>query len=265
MTDQVNRTIQRSFEVLDYLSAANRPVRLKEIVASLGYPTSSASDVLKSLVMLGYLNFDRDIMSYTLTPRITTLGTGLNDALWQDERIMLGLQRLAGLTGGTVGLGVQSDIYAQYITVIHSVKQPTYELRPGAIRPVTRSGIGWALLSQRDDEEIERLRRRVNAKQQDRALHVGAAALAAQIAGVRRTGYAFSRNTFHPGIGIIAMPLPRPVGGRWCAMGAAGTVEDLDRDEQAITAELREIVSGWQDSSDEKFAMAKIEGDPLNP
>jgi len=68
-----------------------------------------------------------------------------------------------------------------------------------------------------------------------------------------------------PGIGIIAMPLPRPVGGRWCAMGAAGTVEDLDRDEQAITAELREIVSGWQDSSDEKFAMAKIEGGPLNP
>ena len=110
MTDHVNRTIQRSFEVLDYLSAANRPVRLKEITASLGYPTSSASDVLKSLVMLGYLNFDRDTMSYTLTPRITTLGTGLNDALWQDERIMLGLQRLASLTGGTVGLGVQSDI-----------------------------------------------------------------------------------------------------------------------------------------------------------
>ena len=145
------------------------------------------------------------------------------------------------------------------------MKQPTYQLRPGAIRPLTRSGIGWALLSQRDDEEIERLRRRVNAKQADRALHVAAAALAAQIAVVRRTGYAFSRNTFHPGIGIIAMPLPRQVGGRWCAIGAAGTVVDLDRDEQAITAELREIVSGWRDRLDNNFAMAKIEGAPLNP
>ncbi len=243
MTEQANRTIQRAFEVLDYLSAENRPVRLKEITERFHYPVSSASGVLKSLVVLGYLNYNRDTMSYVLTPRINTLGTKVNDALWQDERVMSGLERLAALTGGQVGLGVQSDIYAQYINVVPAVKPVTYRLRPGAIRPVTRCGIGLALLSIRDDEEIERLRRRVNAKEQDRALHVGAAWLDAQIGEVRRQGYAFSRHIHHRGVGIIAMPLPYPVGGRWCAMGAAGTVSELDEMESAITAELRAIVA----------------------
>ena len=186
MRDQANRSIRRGFEVLDYLDAKNRPVRLKDITADLGYPTSSASGVLKSLVVLGYLNYDRDTMAYTLTPRITTLGTRLNDALWQDGQVTAMLERVGRLTGGTVGLGVQSDIYAQYITVRPPTQPVATHLRPGAIRPVTRCGIGWALLSLREDDEIERLRRRVNAKEPDGALHVGAAALGR--AGGRRAG-----------------------------------------------------------------------------
>ncbi|WP_158743823.1 IclR family transcriptional regulator [Acidisphaera sp. L21] len=243
MAEAANRTIQRTFEVLDYLDGKNRPVRLKDITTDLGYPASSASGVLKSLVVLGYLNFDRDTMSYTLTPRINTLGTKLNDAVWQDGRIMAALERLGALTGGRVGLGVQSDIYAQYITVLPARRSSApYPLRPGAIRPLTRCGIGWALLSLRDDDEVERLRRRVNAKEEDPARRISAATLAAQIEEVRRTGYAFSRHNFHTGVGMIAMPLPRPVGGRQYAMGAAGTVEELDASEIAIRAELRAIM-----------------------
>ena len=242
MAEGANRTIRRVFEVLDYLDGRNCPVRLKDVTADLGYPVSSASDVLKSLVVLGYLNFDRDTMSYTLTARVTTLGTRLNDALWQDRPLMAALERLHALTGGTTGLGVQSDVYAQYITVIHAAEPASYQLRAGAIRPLTRCGIGWALLSLRDDDEIERLRRRVNAKEADPAQQVGAEALTESIRTVRRRGYAFSRHTWHPGVGIIAMPVPHPVGGRWCALGAAGSVDELDRAERAIAAELRAAV-----------------------
>ncbi len=244
MAEQANRTIRRTFEVLDYLDARNRPVRLRDVTTDLGYPASSASGVLKSLVVLGYLNYDRDTLSYTLTSRITTLGTRLNEPLWQDARVMSALERLGRLTGSMVGLGVQSDIYAQYITVVPAIRPVPYQLRPGAIRPVTRCGIGWALLSLRDDAEIERLRRRVNAKEDDRSLHVPAGRLQAQIARVRRTGYAFSRHTWQPGFGIIAMPLPRPVGGRWCAIGVAGSVDALDAAEAVIAPELRDAVLG---------------------
>ncbi|MGI4946248.1 MAG: IclR family transcriptional regulator [Janthinobacterium lividum] len=244
MAEQANRTIQRTFEVLDYLDASNRPVRLKEVVAALGYPLSSASGVLKSLVMLGYLNYDRDTMSYTLTARISTLGTRLNDAVWQDRPIMAALEELGALTGGTVGLSVQSDIYAQYLTVVQAVRPVAYRLRAGAIRPLTRCGMGWALLSLRDDAEIERLRRRVNAKEHDPALRVSAKALCQTMEQVRNDGYAFSRHTFHRDVGMIAMPVPHLVGGRWCALGAAGTVAELDAMHDRIALKLRQVVGG---------------------
>lgn len=244
LAEQANRTIRRTFEVLDYLDASDRPVRLKEVVAALGYPLSSASGVLKSLVVLGYLNYDRDTMGYTLTARITTLGTRLNDAVWRDGPIMEALEALGALTGGTVGLGVQSDIHAQYLTVVQAVRPVAYRLRAGAIRPLTRCGMGWALLSLRDDAEIERLRRRVNAKEHDPALHVSAEALHGIIAQVRRAGHAFSRHTFHRGVGMIAMPVPHPVGGRWCALGAAGSVPELTAMHGRIARKLREIVEG---------------------
>ena len=105
MAEQVNRTIRRTFEVLDYLDARNRPVRLRDVTTDLGYPASSASGVLKSLVVLGYLNYDRDTLSYTLTSRITTLATrprlllvdelacGLNPA--ELERVAARLRALA--------------------------------------------------------------------------------------------------------------------------------------------------------------------------
>jgi IclR family KDG regulon transcriptional repressor len=244
MPEQANRTIQRTFEVLDYLDARNRPVRLKEVVADLGYPLSSASGVLKSLVLLGFLNYDRDTLGYTLTARIATLGTRLNDAVWRDGPIMAALERLGALTGGTVGLSVQSDIYAQYLTVVQARRPVSYQLRAGALRPLTRCGMGWALLSLREDAEIERLRRRVNAKEPDPALHVDAAALAATIGRVRRDGYAFSRHTFRRDVGLIAMPVPHQVGGRWCALGAAGSVAELDGMRDRIAAELRRVVDG---------------------
>lgn len=74
-------------------------------------------------------------------------------------------------------------------------------------------------------------------------MQIDATSLATQVDRVRTLGYAFSRHTYQPGVGIIAMPVPHLVGGRWCALGAAGTVDELDRMEPAIAAELRAVIA----------------------
>jgi IclR family transcriptional regulator, KDG regulon repressor len=211
--------------------------------------------LLKTLVVLGYLTYDRDTMRYTLTPRLAALGSRANESQPQDLWIMEALQQLREATGCMVGYGIQSDIYAQYITVLPTSSTAPYRLRPGAVRPMTRCGLGWALLSQRDDAEIDRLRRRVNAQEDDRALHVSAAALSERIGAVRRIGYAFSRHTFREGAGIIARPLPSPVGGRLAAIGVAGTVDSLEAKEASIASALQSVIAGLQAP---EFTMAKI-------
>jgi IclR family transcriptional regulator, KDG regulon repressor len=249
MREAPNRTIQRTFEVLDYIDTVKRPVRLKDITTELAYPASSASDVLKSLVLLGYLNYDRDTLTYTLTPRITTLGSHLDAASWREQPVTEALHQLNARFGGTVGLGMQSDIYAQYISVLPGRRPTPYRLRPGAIRPVTRCGLGWALLSRRSDAEIERLRRRVNAKEQDAGLRISADRLSEWIGAARCKGYAFSRSVFQPGVGIIAMPVPHPLGGRYLAIGVAGSVRYLEREEDVIAAGLTTVIAGLEAST----------------
>jgi IclR family transcriptional regulator, KDG regulon repressor len=244
MPQLANRTIERTFEVLDYLCARNGPVRLKEVVRDLGYPVSSANVILKSLVLLGYANFDRDKMAYTLTPRLATFAQNLaGNTTPEDQRLAAARQRLSKLTGGTIGVGVQSDIYAQYISVLPNRHPMPYQVRPGAVRPITRCGLGLALLSRRSDEDIDRLRRRVNAKETDRSLHISESVLAVQIDAVRRKGYAFSRGMFREGVGFIGIALPRPLSGRWSALGVGGTISALAEQEDLIVSELKTVAA----------------------
>jgi DNA-binding IclR family transcriptional regulator len=247
MPELPHRTIERTFQVLDYLSERKRPVRLKDIVTDLAYPGSSASVILKSLVVLGYANFDRDTMTYSLTPRIGTLAQNFRETVAPEDLCLnAARQRLSKLTGGTIGVGIQSDIYAQYISVVPNQRPMPYQVRPGAVRPITRCGLGLALLSRRSDDEIDRLRRRVNAKEPDRRLHIGEGALVDQIASVRSKGYAFSRGMFREGVGFIGIALPKPLGGRWSALGVGGMISALAEQEDLIAAELKAVAADLQ-------------------
>ncbi len=100
----------------------------------------------------------------------------------------------------------------------------------------------------------------VNAKERDVGQHVSAETLAGWIGAARRKGYAFSRSVFQPGIGIIAMPLPNPLGGRYLAIGVAGSVSYLERNEDAIAAELNATIGGLDVEAEVpvNFTMAKI-------
>ena len=59
MSKEVIKTAKRLFEILEYFDEMQRPLSLKEVALRFGYPVSSASAVLKSMVVLGYVDFDR--------------------------------------------------------------------------------------------------------------------------------------------------------------------------------------------------------------
>ena len=105
------------------------------------------------------------------------------------------------------------------------------------MRPITHCGLGLALLSRQSDDEINRLRRRVNAKEPDRSLHISARSLADQIEIVRRKGYSFSRGLFHEGVSFVGVALKEPLDGRWSALGVGGMISALAEQEDMIAAD----------------------------
>lgn len=243
MAEDVVKSARRVFEVLEHFDRQRRPLSLKEILDALAYPASSGSAILKSLVALGYLDYDRERRTYFPTMRIAALGAWVHDALFGDGALSALMNQLHRVTGETIILATQSDLRAQYVHLIHSAEPLQFSVPPGARRPLARSGMGWLLLSAKPDAEIDKLRRRINAEEAD-AAKLSQDALMEIIQDVRAKGYAFSKHTVSDGAGVIGALLPPSPHGRVYAIGVAGPVSRLERKEAMILAELRAGVAG---------------------
>lgn len=239
MTDAAVKTARRIFEIFEYYDTVQRPLSLKEVVTQFRYPPSSASALLKSMVVLGYLDYDRYSRTYMPTMRMATLGNWVQGVLFGEGRVLQLMHQLHQLTQETIALGAQSDLYAQYVHTIPSTLPFSYSIPPGTIRRLAGSGIGHLLLSARSDSEIEKLVRRINneARQPEDKVHLPT--LMARIAEVRADGYIFSKHTVTRGGGVIAMLLPKGRFGRLFALGVLGPVERLEEQQDAILAALR--------------------------
>lgn len=240
MAEGAVKSAKRALEILEVFSRHRRPLALKELLDELGYPTSSGSALMKSLVALGYLDYDRERRTYFPTMRIAALGSWVPGVLFGEGPLLATLEELHRRTGETVVLAVQSDLHAQYVHVIHSAEPLQFRVPPGTRRPLARSGMGLVLLSGKTDAEIERLRRRINAAgdggSQSRE------ELMARVNEVRALGYAVSRNSISPGLGIIGAALPNGPFGRVFAVGVAGRVDRLDDKQDRIVGELRTLI-----------------------
>lgn len=243
MAEDAVKSARRVFEILEHFDRQRRPLALKEILDSLGYPASSGSALLKSLVSLGYLDYDRERRTYFPTMRVAALGAWVHDSLFGDGALSGLMSRLHQVTGETVILATQSDLRAQYVHLIHSAEPLQFSVPPGARRPLAKSGMGWLLLSAKSDAEIERLRRRINAEDPVPG-ELSREALMATIDEVRARGYAFSKHTVSDGVGVIGALLPTGPNGRVYALGVAGPVARLERKEALILAELWAGIAG---------------------
>jgi DNA-binding IclR family transcriptional regulator len=240
VTDSAVKSAKRAFEILEAFSRHRRPLALKELLDELDYPASSGSALMKSLVALGYLDYDGERRTYFPTMRIAALGNWVPGVLFGDGHLLGALEDLHRETGETVILAVQSDLHAQYVHVIPSPEPLQLRVPPGTRRPLAQSGLGLVLLSAKRDPEIERLRRRINASGEGAALTRDE--MMARVNAVRARGYAFSRNAISQGVGIIGAALPNGPFGRVFAVGAAGQVERLERKEEEIVAALKTML-----------------------
>lgn len=241
MADGAVKSARRALEILEVFARHRRPLALKEVLDELGYPTSSGSALMKSLVALGYLDYDRERRTYFPTMRIHVLGAWVPGVLFGEGPLLAGLEDLHARTGHTIVLAVQSDLHAQYVHVLPSSEPLQLKAPPGTLRPLARSGMGLVLLSAKSDAEIERLRRRINASGEDIAQT--REELMSRVNEVRARGYAFSRNTISPGIGIIGAALPKGPFGRTFAVGVAGRVPDLEENRDEIVAALKGLIA----------------------
>lgn len=241
--DSVIKTAKRIFEILEYFEEVQTPLSLKALTERFDYPASSASVLLKSMVTLGYLEYDRYSRSYMPTMRMSSLNDWVKKALFGEGQTLRLMRHIHTLTGETITLGTQSDLYAQYIHVIPSDTAMQHAIKPGDVRYLSRSGLGWLLLGARDDKTVDILLRRINARECNATHRVNIPTLQDRIRQIRKAGHVYSQHTVVRGGGMIGMLLPTPQWGRIHAIGVNGTVENLEKKHDLIIDVLRDSIS----------------------
>lgn len=247
MSDVTIKSARRVFEVLEYFDTMRTPLSLKQICDQHGYPPSSGAAILKSLVMLGYLEYDKRSRTYLPTMRIAALGGWVVTELFGGMNIIGLMETLRDETRETVILAAQSDLHAQYVHVIYSREPLNYSVAPGTLRPLARSGFGRLLLSGHTDHSIRAIVRRIDAARDTGEEKIDVEDLLTSINVIRRSGYAISHNLVTQGVGIIAVLLPETPFRRIFAIGLGGPSERIVAGHDKHLALLQDTVAKFSE------------------
>jgi len=229
----------RVLEILEYFDDLQRQSTVMEIADALGYPQSSTSALLRSLVTMGYLNYDAKKRTYITSSRVALLGNWVNSPFFAEGDIISMMKELNEETHDTVVLAMRNGQHVQYIHVIQATSPARLHMTLGTVRPLAASGAGYALLATMTDAEITRIVMRANAEAADGEPLIKTRALLEQIAEVRRKGYAFTCDMVTRGGGIIAVPLPRMAGQPQMVVGIGGISEVMRQREETLANALR--------------------------
>ncbi|MDP3659424.1 IclR family transcriptional regulator [Phenylobacterium sp.] len=217
MTAATVKSTERGFAILEMFDRERRPLSLRDICAELGYAPSSGLSILKSLVTLGYLDFDSKTHTYLPTMRISYLGRWVEDVLFGDGQLIRMMERLHSSTGRIIILGTQSGLYAQWVHVVAGQSSLNFIAPPGTLRPLTSSGVGLMLLSGYTDVEIEKICRQINYFNSEERVEYET--VLKTIEDVRRNGYALTIDTPLPGGSLLSVAVPGVWNHRRLAIG----------------------------------------------
>lgn len=232
----------RVLEILEYFDDLQRQSTVMEIADALSYPQSSTSALLRSLVTMGYLNYDAANRTYITSGRVALLGSWINSPFFAEGAIISLMKEVNEATQDTIVLAVRNGLFVQYIHVIQATSPARLHMTLGTVRPLAASGAGYAILSTMTDAEITRIVMRVNAEARDGEPLIKIREVLEKIETVRANGYAFTCDMVTRGGGMMAVALPRMTGQPQMVVGVGGISEVMRQREGELARILREKI-----------------------
>jgi DNA-binding IclR family transcriptional regulator len=233
----------RTLEIFEFFDEVQRPANVVTVSEALGYPQSSTSALLRSLVAMGYLQLDRRSRTYSPTDRVSLLGNWINPPLFAEASLPRLLRAIKARSGLLVLLVAKNGGYSQCYQVLNRSAEVEKLIRIGLKRPLAAAIAGRVLLSMMPDDEIKRLYHRLNAYAACREYVVNVRELIESLKEIRRAGYLCDASPGVDGQGLIAVPLPGEATGRPLVIGLGGPYEVLKSREAEYVGVIREEIA----------------------
>lgn len=200
MTDTGSTTVKsamRTLDIIEYVVARGQPVVAQEIAAALLIPVSSLSYLLGTLVERGYLA--RDGRRYLPGPGLERLQMR-DPAFSLAERVAPLVRVLRAQLDETASFFVREEWSVKALVTETSEKALRYAVQVGTSAPLHALSAGKAILAALPAEEFERYLAETRREAFTVMTITSAAGLRAEIAEIRQTGIAHTREEHTPGI-----------------------------------------------------------------
>ncbi len=235
------KSARRTLEIFEMFATVQRPLSVTAIAKRMEMPQSSTSELLQSLVNLGYIDHDARERTYYPTLRIGILSTWIYQRHRQFGNIPAQMSEVAELTGENVILAMRNGINSQYVLGQHAGHFDEFCVENAESKPLTSCASGWALMAYESDLEIGKIVRRVQAEAQCE-LHRKLASCALQeVKRFRERGYAMSSGHSKEGISGIAIRLRQHSGRTPLALSVSGPIDRIAENKTLILNALCEF------------------------
>lgn len=188
---KLNRTTQRTVEILKLISRKPEGITLDEICEALSLPKTSAYDIITTLVETGMANVDKgQRQRYTIGLMAYRIGINYTNNLDFITTIEPELRALAREVGKTVFFGVRSDHEVVYISKFEPENPIITTATVGTKNPVFCTSLGKAILAYSDDETKTQVLSRIRFRSFTERTIPDKVALLRELDQVREQGYA---------------------------------------------------------------------------
>ena len=245
MSKAVIKSVRRVFEVLELFDDRREALTATQINCTLNYPQASALVLLKSLVELGYLSFDKTDRTYFPNVRTAMLGRWIIDTYYGDKNLETLPDKLSQTTGETAALCSQNDLNLHIINLAVGPSLITLNINLGLLLPIFGSVAGSVALSDKTDEEIEKLAARMNSEIKGESKKVDLDQTMQRVRRIRRNGYGVGYNVFAEGVGTIACILPPRLQGCSMVLDVTGPSQRIKSAEKNIVRKLKSVVRNY--------------------
>ena len=233
-----NRSVARILDVLDLFLDGGATYTLKDVSEALAIPKSTAHGILHAMHRKGYLSVDPETKRYAVSLRLVgrLAATPAVEILRQRGRRHL--ERLSAMLGETTKLIAFERTHSVAIDFVDGAGPLKYAVTLGQRWPFHATGGGKLYLSQFDDDRVRELLSERPLEKITPQTVVNVDALVAEVAEVRRNGWARQREEIHEGIAGFAAPVVDRGGKLLAALVVMGPTARIDEHAERILAAM---------------------------
>jgi IclR family KDG regulon transcriptional repressor len=201
------RSVERALDILDCFSLQERELTLTEIAQAVELPLPTAHRLAKVLERRGWLRHNDQTGFYSLGFRVLERGTVALSGFTLREKAQEELDALAGKTSGTVLLGAIEDDQLVYVDRRDSQAPLRVVSRVGQVRAINYGILGKLLMAYMPEEYVRKALKANPLSKRARRAFVLEQEYLAELARVRKAGYATAVDETVDGVAGVAAPI----------------------------------------------------------